>query len=44
MTREPLRVVIAGAGVGGLECAPALTELARDRVAVTVIEPRISAG
>ena len=34
-----LRVVIAGGGVGALECALALAELARDRTEVTVIAP-----
>jgi len=34
---EPLRVVIAGGGVAGLEAALALGELAGDRVAVTLL-------
>jgi sulfide:quinone oxidoreductase len=34
-----LRVVIAGGGVGGLECALALAALAQDRTAVTLIAP-----
>src|ERR1700730_8345751 len=33
------RVVIAGGGVGALECALALAELAPDRTAVTVVAP-----
>jgi hypothetical protein len=37
---EPLKVVIAGAGVGGLECALALSDLAGRRVALTIVEPR----
>jgi sulfide:quinone oxidoreductase len=36
---QRLRVVIAGGGVGALECALALAELAPDRTAVTVIAP-----
>lgn len=36
---HPLRVIIAGAGVGGLEAAFALHELAADRVAVTLVSP-----
>lgn len=35
----PLRVILAGAGVAGLECAFALRELAGERVAVTLISP-----
>jgi len=35
----PLRVIIAGAGVAGLECAFALHELAGERVVVTLISP-----
>ena len=38
-TKQPLRVLIAGAGVAGLEAAFALHELAGDRVAVTVVSP-----
>ncbi len=36
---QPLKVIIAGAGVAGLEAALALHELADDRVAVTLIAP-----
>jgi NADH dehydrogenase FAD-containing subunit len=39
VTPEPLRVVIAGAGVGGLECALALADVAGARVAVTIADP-----
>ena len=35
----PLRVIIGGSGVAGLECAFALHELAAERVAVTLIAP-----
>ena len=38
-SRRPLKVIIAGGGVAGLEAAFALRELAADRVAVTVIAP-----
>jgi sulfide:quinone oxidoreductase len=37
---EPLSVVVAGAGVGGLEFTLALADLAGERVAVTIVEPR----
>ena len=37
--RDPLNVVIAGAGVGGLEAAFALRELAGERVTVTLVAP-----
>ena len=36
---EPLDVVIAGAGVGALETALALQDLAGDRVAITLVGP-----
>jgi sulfide:quinone oxidoreductase len=36
---QPLKVIIAGGGVAGLESAFALRELAADRVAVTLIAP-----
>ena len=36
---QPLKVIIAGGGVAGLESAFALHELAADRVAVTLIAP-----
>ena len=36
---QPLNVVIAGAGVAGLEAAFALHEMAADRVAVTLLSP-----
>lgn len=39
MSADPLRVLVAGAGVGGLELALALDELAGDRVALTVVDP-----
>lgn len=39
-THPQLKVVIAGAGVAGLEAAFALHELAADRVSVTVVSPR----
>jgi sulfide:quinone oxidoreductase len=35
----PLRVLIAGAGVGGLEAMVALRELAQDRVHLTLLSP-----
>jgi sulfide:quinone oxidoreductase len=38
-TDRPLRVVIAGGGVAGLETAFALRELATDRVATTLLTP-----
>ncbi|HTU98010.1 MAG TPA: FAD-dependent oxidoreductase [Solirubrobacteraceae bacterium] len=38
-TNSPLRVIIAGGGVAGLEAAFALHELAGERVAVTVVSP-----
>ncbi|MGZ4177390.1 MAG: FAD-dependent oxidoreductase [Solirubrobacteraceae bacterium] len=38
-TTPPLRVVIAGGGVAGLEAAFALRELAGDRVATTLLTP-----
>ena len=38
-TSQPLKVIIAGGGVAGLESAFALHELAGDRVDVTVIAP-----
>jgi sulfide:quinone oxidoreductase len=38
-TNEPLKVVIAGGGVAGLEAAFALHELAGDRVRVTLVAP-----
>lgn len=38
-THRPLRVLIAGAGVAGLEAAFALQALAADRVAVTLMSP-----
>jgi sulfide:quinone oxidoreductase len=38
-TNPPLRVIIVGGGVAGLESAFALQELAADRVAVTLITP-----
>jgi sulfide:quinone oxidoreductase len=37
--QSPLRVVIAGAGVAGLEAALALRELAGDRVSTTLLTP-----
>src|SRR3712207_4203918 len=37
--QTPLRVLIAGAGVGGLETALALGHLADDRVDVTLLAP-----
>jgi len=37
--KQPLKVIVAGAGVAGLECAFALHELAGERVAVTLIAP-----
>jgi sulfide:quinone oxidoreductase len=40
MTSSKLRVVIAGAGVAGLETMLALADLARDRVEMTVLAPR----
>ena len=36
----PLRVLIAGGGVAGLELLLALSELAGDRVAVTLLAPK----
>ena len=36
---EPFRVVIAGGGVAGVEAALALRDLARDRVALTIVAP-----
>ncbi len=42
MTRSPGRVVIAGAGVAGLETLLALRALAADRVDVTVLAPELS--
>jgi sulfide:quinone oxidoreductase len=36
---QPLKVIVAGAGVAGLEAAFALRELAGDRVNVTVVSP-----
>jgi sulfide:quinone oxidoreductase len=36
---RPLRVVIAGGGVVALECGLALSKLARDRVAITLLAP-----
>jgi sulfide:quinone oxidoreductase len=36
---QPLKVIIAGGGVAGLEAAFALHELAADRVAVTLVSP-----
>jgi sulfide:quinone oxidoreductase len=40
MTSSKLRVVIAGAGVAGLETMLALADLAGDRVEMTVLAPR----
>ena len=37
---KPLEVVIAGGGVGALECALALHRLARGLVRVTLVAPR----
>ncbi len=37
---KPLEVVIAGGGVGALECALALHKLARGRVKLTLVAPR----
>lgn len=39
-TGQPLKVIVAGGGVAGLEAAFALHELAGPRVAVTLISPR----
>ena len=39
-TTAPLRVLIAGGGVAGLEVLLALRELAGDRVAVTLLAPK----
>ena len=39
-TRPPLRVVVAGGGIAGLEAILSLRELAGDRVSLTVLEPR----
>lgn len=36
---NPLRVIVAGGGVAGLECAFALHQLAPERVAVTLVAP-----
>lgn len=37
--RQPFRVVIAGGGVAGLEAALALSDLAGDRIAMTMLAP-----
>ena len=37
---QPFRVVVAGGGIAGLEALLALRELAGDRVALTLVEPR----
>lgn len=37
---QPFRVVVAGAGIAGLEALLALRELAGDRLALTLVEPR----
>jgi sulfide:quinone oxidoreductase len=39
MTQTPLRVVVAGGGVAGLEALLALRALAGDRVALTLVSP-----
>jgi sulfide:quinone oxidoreductase len=38
--RQPFNVLIAGGGIAGLEALLALRELAGDRVALTLVEPR----
>lgn len=37
---EPLRAVVAGGGIAGLECMLALRDLAGDRVRLTLVEPQ----
>jgi sulfide:quinone oxidoreductase len=39
-TPSPLKAVICGGGVGALEAALALRDLAADRVAITIVSPR----
>ena len=39
LTSEPFRVVLAGGGVGAVEAALALRDLAADRVSLTMIAP-----